>query len=482
MRSSIILAPSLFLLTSFIQSTDALKALSNSPCAPKCGNVLGGTSGDDDIVCQNTDYTSLIGTTYSGCVGCQLTSTFVDPSTNQTDLEWGLYNLRYAISWCLFGYPNNTQVQDTPCITPLSCGPMQNALEYGNLTTSAQTEYGYCSDIATNQILQCQNCLRISTATYYLNNFYTLLYGACEQQPAPGSTLSFQGSPFSTTQLNMTSPTPSSVPGTAYPGLSLNGRIGVAVGIIVFALFITGFCIIFNGRRRRRRVLRQHQLDTGYAAWKNSHNVDGLGGHIPVNDTTSAVSNMTSGSGGFFDSPNSQKPLQPQYWGQQQPHGGNFNGHAIMTPVEDSPITPVAEKVYLSPYSSPYSSPATASTDANGRNPNGDSWPTDRKGSFGQGTFGQGTFGQGGGSMAEKLKAREKERARRKKEEEAMNERDQIELQNLQNQHQHQHQHQSQNLNLNQSQNVTPVLGHPGYGRGNARGMASEDTRRGDVL
>ncbi len=26
-------------------------------------------------------------------------------------------NLRFAISWCLFGYPNNTAVGDTPCIT-----------------------------------------------------------------------------------------------------------------------------------------------------------------------------------------------------------------------------------------------------------------------------------------------------------------------------------------------------------------------------
>ncbi|KAB8299918.1 hypothetical protein EYC80_000161 [Monilinia laxa] len=441
-----------------MQPTSALKALSNSPCAPKCGNVLGGTLGVDDIVCQDTGYTSLTGTTYSGCVGCQLTSTFVDPSTNETDLQWGLYNLRYAISWCLFGFPNNTQAEDTPCITSLSCGPMKDTFEYGNLTTGDQTEYGYCSNIATNQILQCQNCLKISTATYYLNNFYTLLYGACDQQPAPGSTLSFQGSPFSTTQLNMTSPTPTAVAGKAYSGLSLNARIGVAVGIIVLALFITGFCIIFNGRRRRRRILRQHQLDTGYAAWKNAHDVDGLGGHIPIAETNSAVSNMTSGSGGFFDSPTSQNPLQPNYWGQQQPQSGNHNGPAIMTPIEDSPITPMGEKVYFSPYSSQYNSPSTASADTNGRSPNGDQWPMDRKSSF----------GQGGGSMAEKLKAREK--ARRKKEEEVMNERNQIELQNM------------QGVQSVQNQNIAPVLGHPGYGREGARGLTSEDARRGDAV
>ncbi|KAK6610792.1 hypothetical protein H4I96_02390 [Botrytis cinerea] len=325
---------------------------------------------------------------------------------------------------------------------------MKDAMEYGNLTTDAQTEYGYCSDMATNEIAECQNCLQISTATYYLNNFYTLLYGACDQQPAPGSTLSFQGSPFSTTQLNMTSPTPTSVAGQAYTGLSLNARIGVAVGIIVLALFITGFCIVFNGRRRRRRILRQHQLDTGYAAWKNAHDVDGLGGHIPGDSLIVLI----------------PKNLYSRIIGSATTSWGNFNGPAVMSPIEDSPITPMAEKVYLSPYSSPYSSPATASTDANGRSPNGEQWPMDRKGSFGQSSF-----GQGGGSMAEKLKARERERARRKKEEEVMNERNQIELQNMQN---------------FQYQNVAPVLGHPGYGRDRdgVRGLTSEDARRGDAL
>ncbi|QSZ30911.1 hypothetical protein DSL72_000469 [Monilinia vaccinii-corymbosi] len=367
-------------------------------------------------------------------------------------------NLRYAMSWCIFGFPNNTDVENTPCITSLSCGLMKSTIEYGNLTTHGQSEYGYCSNLATNLISQCQNCLKISTATYYLSNFYTLLYGACDQRPAPGSTLSFQGSPFSTTQLNMTSPTPTAVAGKAYPGLSLNARIGVAIGVIVLALFITGFCIIFNGRRRRRRVLRQHQLDTGYAAWKNAHDVEGPGGHIPVAEANSAVSNMTSGSGGFFDSPNSQKPLQPNYWGQQQPHGGNFTGPAIKSPVEDSPINPMGESVHFSPYSSQYSSPATASTDANGRSPNGDPWPMDRKSSF----------GPGGGSMAEKLKARE--RARRKKEEAGMHQRDQIELQNM------------QSVQGVQNQNPAPVLGHPGYGRGTGgpRGMTSDDAKRAD--
>lgn len=136
-----LVSSSLFLLTSFASTGAALEALSNSPCAVQCGNVLGGTSGND-IVCPDSSYTgTLAGTTFSSCITCQLGSKYVDPVTKQTDLQWGLCglppfvslpllrsdqliklfcaldNLRYAMSWCLYGYPNNTAVGDTPCIT-----------------------------------------------------------------------------------------------------------------------------------------------------------------------------------------------------------------------------------------------------------------------------------------------------------------------------------------------------------------------------
>ncbi|KAM3081600.1 hypothetical protein ACMFMG_005052 [Clarireedia jacksonii] len=420
MRPSSILAPSLILVTSFLEPINALKALSDSPCATKCGNVLGGTTGTDDIVCEDSNYSSSIGTIFSGCVGCQLGSSYIDPTTNETDLQWGLYNIRYAMSWCLWGFPNNPNIENTPCVTSYSCGPYRNAVEYENLTATT-SEYGYCDAFAGSGT-ECSNCLSQLPVTFYLSNFFTLLAGACDQKPAPGSTLSFKGSPFSTVQLNMTSPTPTSAASNAYPGLSLNGRIGIAVGIILLILFISGFCIVCQGRRRRRRVLLQHQQETGHAAWKNAHDVDGLGGHIPVIETLSATSNV-------------------------QPHGGN--GPAIMTPMEESPVSAMGEKVYFSPYSSQFSSPATASVDGYGKSPNGDHWPMDRKSSFG-------SFGQGGGSMAEKLKMRERERERKRNLEEAGGER--IEL-----------------------QNVAPVLSHPGHGRLGPRAPTSDDALKGDV-
>ncbi len=126
------------LVTTFTSTARALDALSNSPCAVQCGNVLSSTSGSD-IVCTNGAYTSIsAGITFQSCVTCQLGSTYVDPVSEQTDLQLGLCeyiphrytsilqmtannfltdNLRFAVSWCLFGYPNNTQVGDTPCLT-----------------------------------------------------------------------------------------------------------------------------------------------------------------------------------------------------------------------------------------------------------------------------------------------------------------------------------------------------------------------------
>lgn len=86
---------SLFLLTSFASTSTALWALTDSPCAVQCGNDLGGTSGSD-IVCPDsgyigTSYSSTgAGQTFSSCTTCQLGSKYVDPVTNQTDLQWAL--------------------------------------------------------------------------------------------------------------------------------------------------------------------------------------------------------------------------------------------------------------------------------------------------------------------------------------------------------------------------------------------------------
>lgn len=107
---------------------DALLVAPSSPqCADLCGNELSSTSGQE-ITCEDAAYaSSTYGATFQACLACELSSTYVDAATNQSDLQWGLYNLRFALAWCLFGFDNNTAITETPCIT-----------RYGVLSTADQ--------------------------------------------------------------------------------------------------------------------------------------------------------------------------------------------------------------------------------------------------------------------------------------------------------------------------------------------------------
>ncbi|TVY84303.1 hypothetical protein LSUE1_G002728, partial [Lachnellula suecica] len=410
--------PSLVLLVAFASSGTALEALTNSPCAVQCGNVLGGTSGAD-IACQDSAYGTTPGLTFQTCTNCQLTSNYVDPVTKQTDLQWALYNLRYAVSWCLFGYPNNTQVGDSPCVTSTACGQLQGAIEYDSLSSAAGA-YSFCPLYTPTLVNKCTNCTSLQTSEFYLTNFAIVLDAACQQQPSSGATISVSGNIFSNTLVQISNPTSSSTStyNGSSGGLSLGAKIGIAVGALLLALGIAGFCIVWNGRRRRRRFLAKHQERTGYADWlakeEAAHDA-AVKAHATPIDTGSA--------GGFFDSPQSTRPLvssRPWAPGQKE---------------EESPMSAVGEKVYFSPYSSNYSSPVSASEAAQAQS--SQQWPQDRKGSL---------TGLG--------------RSRSRDTEE---EGDRIEM-----------------------QNVAPVLLHPGHGRGGGApylpGLSEEDVKRGNAM
>jgi hypothetical protein len=107
------LSPLLFLIPTL---SNALLVVPTSPCAASCGNELSSTSGAE-ITCQDQEYPySTYGAAFEACINCELSSTYYDPQTNQSDLQAALYNLRFALSWCLFGWDNNTAVQEIPCL------------------------------------------------------------------------------------------------------------------------------------------------------------------------------------------------------------------------------------------------------------------------------------------------------------------------------------------------------------------------------
>lgn len=302
----------------------ALLVAPSSPCAVQCGNTLTTTSGPE-ITCDDGEYGySTYGATFQSCIACELGSTFYDSGTNFSDFQAALYNLRFALSWCLWGFDNNTNTEDIPCLTYYSCAPLQDMFEFDNLALNS-TNYDYCSVLDQNEISEprCSACLSETGSDSYLSNFVTVLSGACDQKPDPGVTLSFQGSPFSTIPLNITIPTPK---GLSYykgvsDGLSLGAKVGISVGCVLAALATAGFCIVWNGKRRRRRVLNEKARQRGYEWDAAQHG-------LAAKDGTSTGEGTPAG---FFDSPQSQRPFA-NAWGYPQD---------VKSAMSESPITPV---------------------------------------------------------------------------------------------------------------------------------------------
>jgi len=420
MRPSVV-SRTLVLITSFISSSNALYALEKSPCATQCGNVLGSTSGSE-LVCFDSGYGSTYGTVFSGCLNCQLGSTFVDPTTQQTDLEAALYNLRYALSWCLFAYPNSTTPSSTPCTTKFACGPMESAFEFDSLSLSA-SEYGYCPLIPSVNGPKCTSCLSVQNDQFYLNNFFTVLEAACQQQPSPGTTVSIVGSIFSKTSTNITVPsTTLSSTYTPHKGLSVGVIVAIAIGGLLLLLLVAGVCTICIGRRRRRKAIADHQRRTGYATWLSEQQSQNQPMQFQPPDASSGGGQV------FHDSPASQRPLVSSHpWGP---------GSARE---DESPASAMGDKAYFSPYSSQWSSPVSAQEIANVR---AQEWPGDRKGSIGH-------------NVPIKL---ERSRSTEKRFFPEDDDGDRIEL-----------------------QNVAPVLLHPGHGRGGG-GLNNYDARQGHAV
>lgn len=130
-----------------------------------------------------------------------------------------------------------------------------------------------------------------------------------------------------TTQLNVTVPSPSGLPySNGYSdGLSLGAKVGIAVGAIIVGLFIAGFCIVWNGKRRRRRFLAKKARLSGLD-WDAARH-----GHAAMTDSSAGERTP-----GFFDSPQSQRPFA-NAWGYPQDVKSAQS-------LQESPITPLARQ------------------------------------------------------------------------------------------------------------------------------------------
>ncbi|KAH6611146.1 centromere microtubule binding cbf5 [Trichoderma cornu-damae] len=316
-----------------LPAAEAILVAPNSPCSTNCGNVLDSTS-TGDIVCAPGQYAggygNGAGAVFKGCIECELGSGYTTKD-NHTDNMAALYNLRYAVSYCVFNEPPHHDFVDSPCVTSKACGAFTEAIAYHNLSVDYD-DYGYCAAWPIGDTVDYHGCIEcLQVTNRYLANFITVLEAGCEQRPIPGANLGLQGNIFSSDIVNITDPTPTAEADPAWIDhgpLTLGGKVGIAAGGFILLLILAGAAVICKGRRRRRAFLRNLQANMPQMK-SNPGGWPSMPAQHDANET-----------------PLSQRPLRS--W-------------------DDSPMTISTEKTfprYFSPYSSQFNSPISA-TDAN---------------------------------------------------------------------------------------------------------------------
>ncbi|PSR90816.1 hypothetical protein BD289DRAFT_365470 [Coniella lustricola] len=305
----------------------AILVTTGSTCDQQCGNILTATT-PADIVCQNSDFSGSTGTVMKNCMNCELTSTYYTTNPNSTDQQWLLYNSRYTLSECLWGEPGNIDVGDTPCVTSEACGPLQNAFQYMNFSTSSNVgAYDYCNEwnVDDENFDGCLNCLRTG-GQQYLGNMAVMLKVGCDQKPTPGSTIAVNGGIFSTVLMNETTPTATStwqVVGVSGP-VSLGGIVGIAIGGLCFLLAVAGFFVVCFGRRRRRAFLRKLEMQHKDSGWPHPFATGIMARGPDMNETPLSQKPLR----GWDDSPQSATNSEPYYTRYFSPYSSQHTSPA----------------------------------------------------------------------------------------------------------------------------------------------------------
>ncbi|KAK7959521.1 uncharacterized protein PG986_004375 [Apiospora aurea] len=265
----------LFFFFYFIRFSITLQVTPNSPCASFCvdSNDLDYSDPNSsntlskDVSCHDKDYASTAaGQKFRRCLSCLQDSTFAQGS--ETDQGWFLYNLRYTFDHCIFGFPNATDTESTPCSTSKACGGLENALTSDKLNVKGGLEpYGFCAAdggamVNAPFIHQCASCVSASQDQKYLANYMVALQAGCAQQPAPGTAVGLNATVFSPTIIGMVNPISSSAAKSAEaPALATPALVGIAIGGAALLLAIAGLIFVRRRTRRNRRQRLAASLD-----------------------------------------------------------------------------------------------------------------------------------------------------------------------------------------------------------------------------
>ncbi|KKK20483.1 hypothetical protein AOCH_007598, partial [Aspergillus ochraceoroseus] len=271
LRSSLRWAAVLVLLTQCSQVALGLRTASGSPCASLCSPS--NDTAPSEIVCEDYQFReTAVGRKFQSCISCELNSTYVDSASDESDLEWALYNLRYGFSSCVYGYPEKVGNVSSPC--PVACNDVITALEYDLTNPSGDNFDTWCgtTSFADNAITKCEACYNQtygqSNSQVYLSNCAFSSFLMCHPNGGrfpnyPDSHLFRVDAPFFHRQ-----------PHLPY----CEGRVRLGETRLIIALPILGFVVLlcvlaiscfFFIRARRKKIRKMRQPGHLHAGWNH---------------------------------------------------------------------------------------------------------------------------------------------------------------------------------------------------------------------
>ncbi|KAF3480899.1 uncharacterized protein GIQ15_06246 [Arthroderma uncinatum] len=263
---------SIFALTPLLlQVVSGLRVTPRSPCSSVCGANLTETTGDD-IVCHDPEFnTTAVGRRFRDCVSCELQSTFYDTALDETDVKWGLYNLRFAFSTCIYGFPVVKQSLSTPC--QVTCQGLSESIQFKQLRPQGKNLYDFCgiSTFSDKDITDCTICYSLTENEKFLANFLESFREGCRGKVPKGDKFYIEPNRIFN-PLQLPSNENPVVPGLAKGHPRKNLVLIIVLPIVGFLLLSAVTCVgcFFYIRNRRRRAKRQSQSSSLHERWNDT--------------------------------------------------------------------------------------------------------------------------------------------------------------------------------------------------------------------
>ncbi|MCJ1470960.1 hypothetical protein MMC07_009608 [Pseudocyphellaria aurata] len=183
----------------------AIEVTPSSGCSALCddsatsdpGSGASSNTGSDDVVCDDDEFSStVVGRKFKECLICELNSNATNSIPYENDVYWLMFNMKFNVNWCVFGYPNSPQITKANSQCGDVCSGSGNSARAALVDRLVHNEvehlYQYCQsgDGAFPKIVNdCMKCLNEVPKAKTVSNFVNALNVACNQQPQAGETL-----------------------------------------------------------------------------------------------------------------------------------------------------------------------------------------------------------------------------------------------------------------------------------------------------